>query len=147
MWTKLQLLYDHIINMFIYTCIYMQNGSQWHNDKGRAKTSSKKYTSRFIVTFVCERELETEQNCNILTPTLMAVSAVSFSFSRAAQPEARGLSFLLSAGFPYHIFSATSLDPNSIGGSKGPFGLVWPSLPHLVYNSNWSLTCLDWVIY
>ena len=38
--------------------------------------------------FYGERELETEQNCNILTPTLMAVSFVSFSFSRAAQPEA-----------------------------------------------------------
>ena len=29
----------------------------------------------------CERELETERNCNILTPTLMAISVVSFSFS------------------------------------------------------------------
>ena len=53
------------------------------------------------------------KDCNILTPTVMAVSVVSFSFSRAAQPEARGLSFLLSAGFLYHILSATSLDPNS----------------------------------
>ena len=43
-----------------------------------------KYTSPFIVWFACERELETEQNCNILTPTLMAISVVSFSFSRAA---------------------------------------------------------------
>ena len=31
--------------------------------------------------FACERELETEQNWNILTPTLMAVNVVSFSFS------------------------------------------------------------------
>ena len=30
---------------------------------------------------VCERELEVEQNCNILTPTLMAIS-LSFLFSR-----------------------------------------------------------------
>ncbi len=70
----------------------------------------------------------------------MAVSVVSFSFSRSAQPEARGLSFLLSAGFLYHILSLTSLVPNSltsnsIGGSEGPFGLVWLSLPHLVSNS------------
>ena len=36
---------------------------QWR----RAKTSLKKYTSHFIVRFVCERELKTEQNCNILT--------------------------------------------------------------------------------
>ena len=46
---------------------------------------------------MCERELETEQNCNILSPSLRAISVVSFSFSRAAQPEARGPSFLLSA--------------------------------------------------
>ena len=32
----------------------------------------------------CERELVTEQNCNILTPALMAISVVSFWFSRAA---------------------------------------------------------------
>ena len=32
--------------------------------------------------FYCERELETEQrDCNILTPTLMAISVVSFLFS------------------------------------------------------------------
>ena len=42
-------------------------------------------------------------------PTLMAISVVSFSFSRAAQPEARRPSFLLSAGFLYHILSPTGL--------------------------------------
>ena len=50
----------------------------------------KKYTSHFIWKgCVCERELETEQNSNILIPTLMAIS-VSFPLSRAAQPEAWG---------------------------------------------------------
>ena len=39
---------------------------------------------------MCERELVTEQNCNVLTPTLMAICVVSFSFSRVAQPEAWG---------------------------------------------------------
>ena len=39
----------------------------------------------------------------------MAVSVVSFLFSRAAQPEAQGLSFLLSAGFLYHNLSPTGL--------------------------------------
>ena len=38
----------------------------------------------------------------------MAVSVVSFSFSRAAQPEAQGSSFLLSAGLLYHILSSNS---------------------------------------
>ena len=59
--------------------------------------------------FYCERELETERNCNILTPTLMAISVVFFSFSRAAQLEARGPSSLLDAGFLYRIFSPTGL--------------------------------------
>ena len=78
-------------------------------------------TSHFIVRvrkgysrFYGERELETEQNCNILTPTLMAVSVESFSFSRAAQPEAQGLSSLLDDGFLYCILSPTGLQ-NSIG--------------------------------
>ena len=39
----------------------------------------------------------------------MAISVVSFSFSRAAQLEARGPSFLMSAGFLYHILSPTGL--------------------------------------
>ena len=109
-------------------------------------------TTHFIVRvrkgysrFACERKLETEQNCNILTPTLMAVSVVSFSFSRAAQPEARGLSSLLSDGFLYYILSPTGLQ-NSIGDPEGPFGRAWLSLPHLVSNSNCLTSCLDWVI-
>ena len=34
-----------------------------------------KYTFHFIERVVCERESETEQNCNILTPTLLALTA------------------------------------------------------------------------
>ena len=49
-------------------------------------------------------------NCNILTPTVMAVSVVSFSFSRAAQPEVQRPT-LLDYGFLYCILSATSLVP------------------------------------
>ena len=71
------------------------------------------------------------------------------SRSPDAQPEARGLNFLLSAGFLYHILSAMGLQnysgPQLIRGSKGPFGLVWPSLPHLVYNSNSDF--LSWLSY
>ena len=56
---------------------------------------------------MCEREFETEQNCNILTSTLMAIS-VSFPFSRVAQLEAWGPT-LLGAGFLYCILSPTGL--------------------------------------
>ena len=58
----------------------------------------------------------------------MAVSVVSFSFSRAAQQEAGWLSFLLSAGFIYHILSATSLDPNSSGAPRAPS--AWCGFPY-----------------
>ena len=44
----------------------------------------------------------------------MAVSVVSFSFSRAAQPEAQRPT-LLGNSFLYCILSASSLDPNSSG--------------------------------
>ena len=39
----------------------------------------------------------------------MTVNVVSFSFSRAAQSEARGPSFQVSADFLYHILSPTGL--------------------------------------
>ena len=79
----------------------------------------------------------------------MAVSVVSFSFSRAAQPEAQRPSSLLNDGFLYWILSATSLDPNSSDfqlnrGPEGPFGLVCLPLLHLV--SNWS-GFLSWLSY
>ena len=74
-----------------------------------------------FVTFACERELETEHNCNILTPTLMAVSIVSFLFSRAAQPEAQGSFCWLSLMHFISNFSGLQL-----------ISLAWLSLPHLV---------------
>ena len=43
------------------------------------------------------------------TPHSIHHNRVSFPFSWVAQPDARGPSFLLDAGFLYHIFSPTSL--------------------------------------
>ena len=60
----------------------------------------------------------------------MAVSFVSFSFSRDAQPEAQEPSSLLDDGFIYCILSPTGLQ-NSIRGPEGPFGRVWLSIPQL----------------
>ena len=127
------------IHIYIYT--------QHHKDTINKETSEdffiNKCTSYFICNvwkgytrFACERELETEQKLQNFEPTLMAVSVVSFSFSRTAQPEARGLTLL---AFSTTSYSATSLGPNSIG-SPSPFGLVWLSLPHLVYISVRALT-------
>ena len=78
-------------------------------------------------------------------PPLLWPSTLCLSRSPDAQPEALG-STLLGAGFLYCILSATSLDPNSIRVPRGPFGRVWLSLPHLVYNSVRSLTQLTWLL-
>ena len=56
---------------------------------------------------MCERQLETEQNCNILTPTLTTISVVSFSLSWCSTG---GPGAQLSAGFLYHILSPNSSD-------------------------------------
>ena len=126
----------------------MQNNSQRHNDKNRREKTSltNMYLSLYLWRLRCERELKTEQNCNILTPTLMAVSVVSFSFSMAAQPEAQKPT-LLGDGFLYCILSATSLDPNSSGAPRVP--LVWRGFPYHSYRqlfSNCNSSCLTSVL-
>ena len=78
------------------------------------------------------------RNCNILTPTLIAVNVVSFLFSWCSTrgPEAHSAGWWLSLLHLISIFSA----PQLIRASS-PFGLVWLSLPHLVYNSDSSSNC------
>ena len=83
-----------------------------------------------FVTFACERELETEQNCNILTPTLMAVSVVSFSFSRAAQSEAQRPTLL---GDLLHLISNFS-GPQLIRAPMAPS--AWRGFPYHILSSN-----------
>ena len=77
------------------------------------------------------------RNCNILTPTLMAVSVLSFLFSWCSTggPEAHSAGWWLSLLHLISIFS----EPQLIR-APSLFGLVWLSLPHLVYNSVRSLT-------
>ena len=73
--------------------------------------SLEKYTSHFIERVVSERELETEQNCNILNPTW------------AAQPGAWGPSLCWTCFSFHHLLSNLSeaLNSNcSIGGPEGP---------------------------
>ena len=74
-----------VVYSYADACINHNNDTIMTSDR----VLLEKYTSYFIERVVCERELETEQNCNILTPTLMAISVVSFMFSRVAQSEAR----------------------------------------------------------
>ena len=53
----------------------MHAESKRQHNKDKQHRSLEKYTFHFIERVVCERELETKQNCNILTPTLMAITA------------------------------------------------------------------------
>ena len=156
---------------------------QHHNDTRNKQTNKdffrKICTSHFIVRvrkgysrFYCERELETEQNGNILTPHsygrqrcvflvllmlnqrsggsafcwVLAFSTTSCHqrvFETTGGPEAPSAG----SGFPYHILSATSLDPNS-SGPQGPpppsFFTTSCLLTRL--NSNCLTSCLDWFI-
>ena len=86
--------------------------------------------------FYCERELETEQNCNILAPTLMAIGVVSFSFSRPAQPEACGPT-LLSAGFFFHILSPMGLVSKLVSKLTVFTELYNSSITHSISPHNW----------
>ena len=90
---------------------------------------------------MCEREFETEQNCNILTPTLLAITAF---LSRSPGLLNRGPGGPASLGAVSSILSPTCLIPNrSIGGLRTPSVGCWLSLPHLV--SNWSDLKTDWI--
>ena len=63
---------------------------------------------------MCERELETEQNCNILTPYSIGHNRLSFPFFWAAQPGARGPGGPASLGHvpQSSIFSQLIWSPN-----------------------------------
>ena len=75
----------------------------------------------------------------------MAVNVVSFSFSRCST----GCSVLTLLAFSTASYHQLVWSPNSLGVSEGPFGWVWLSLPHFVYNSVRSLTVwlLSWLSY
>ena len=62
------------INIFVVYSYADACRTQRHN-KDERHSSLEKYTSHFTERVVCERELKTEQNCNILTPTFMAITA------------------------------------------------------------------------
>ena len=96
--------------------------------------------------FACERELETEQNWNILTPTLC------FSRSPDAQPEALG-STLLGAGCWLSLLHLISIfsGPQFNQGTREPLrpGVAFPthisSISLQIY-CNWTRT-LSWLSY
>ena len=112
-----------------------------HNDD-TIKTSDTVLKKNILLTIfervVCERELETEQNCNILTPTPMAITVF---LSRSPGLLNRGPVGPSLSGTCSHssIFSPTRVISNcncSIGGLRAHSAGCWLSLRHHV--SNWS---------
>ena len=87
-----------------------------HNDDTIKTSDTEKYTSPFIERvrkgykrFYCVRGvLETEQNCNILTPHSYGHNSVSFPFSWAAQPGAWGPSLSGTCSSFQHLLSSWS---------------------------------------
>ena len=76
--------------------------------------------------------METEQNCNILTPNSYGHNSVSFPFTWAAQPGDWGPSLSGTwSSFQSLLFNCN----RSIGGLRDPSAGYWFSLPHLT--SNW----------
>ena len=57
-----------------YTSTYACR-TQRHNEDEWRSSFRKNIPLTLFERIVCERELETEQNCNILTPTLLAITA------------------------------------------------------------------------
>ena len=110
----------------------------------RRKTSEDSFRKNMYLSFYCNacvwEGAGDRTKTAIYWPPLLWPSALCLSRSPDAQSEAQEPSSLLDDGFLYCILSATSLDPNSIGGTEGPFGLEWLSLPHLANNSVRSLT-------
>ena len=111
-------------------------------------------TSHFIarvrkgcVGFYRERELETEHNWNILTLKLWP-SALSFSFSRAAQPEAQGplcwvMAFFI-ASYQHLLWTPTHQGPKPLWP-----GVAFPTTSCLqlyCLQLHWLVTQLSYII-
>ena len=89
----------------LYTHMQIHAEHNRHN-KDERHSSLEKYISHFIERVVCEKELETEQNCNILTPTLTAIT-MFLSRSPGLLNRGPGGQVSLGAGFLYRILSPT----------------------------------------
>ena len=110
------LLYNHDHYTYTYTYRNIFNPIRTGEDTSLEKNIPLTLFERVV----CERVFETEQNCNILTPTLMAITAF---LSRSPGLLNRGPGVPASLGHGPHssIFSPT--DYCSIGDREGP--LCW----------------------
>ena len=91
---------------------------------------------------MCERELETEQNCNILTPTIMATTAF-LSRSPGLLNRGPGGPASLGAGFLYRIFSPTA---TAQSGAWGPTLLGAGFLYRILSPTDWASCAPSYII-
>ena len=123
---------------------------QHHNDT-IIKTDSGRFLYKYMyLSFYCKGSKRVTQglrvreswrpnrNCNILTPTLMAVNVVSFSFSQGTTGGPGPICWMMA--FFTAFYQQLLWSPNSIGVPEGPFGRVWFYLATLVSVSNSTAT-------
>ena len=97
--------------------------------------------------FACERELETEQKLQYFDPhpygRQRCVFHVLLMLNRRPWVPLCWVMAFFAASYQQLLWTPTQ------SGAPSPFGLVWLSLPHLVYNSVRSLTVwlLSWLSY
>ena len=89
--------------------------------------------------FHCERELETEQKLQYFDPHSYGCQRCVFLIlqmlnRRPSSPALCWMMAFFTASYQQLLWTPTQ------SGAPSPFGLVWLSLPHLVYNSVQSLT-------
>ena len=119
-----------------------------HNDD-TIKTSDtvlRKYSSHFIESVVCERELETKQNCNILTLYSIGHNHVSFPFSWAAQPGTWGPSLSGCWFSLLHLFSNSSDLQTDYSGVWGLPLLGAGFLYRILSPTDWISCALSYII-
>ena len=142
--------YTNTWYIYIYICI------QNHNDDTIMKTSDsvlrKIYLSLYLKGLCMRGSWRPNRTATYWPPHFTGHNRVSFPFSWAAQPEARGPSSQLGAVFSTASFLQLFWSPNwLIGGLRAPSAGCWLYLPHLVSNwsglQNWlNFPCLSYII-
>ena len=140
------LLILFVILSSAFSSIYMQNHNDTINKQTQEDFSRKIFVPLTLFVrvrkdcagFYCERELETEQKLQYFDLHSYGRQRCVFLVLQMLNRRPRGLFCWVMAFFTasYQHLLWTPIQ----SGAPSPFGLVWLSLPHLVYNSVRSLT-------
>ena len=134
---------------YMVICRFMQNESQRHNDKGRAKTSLKKYLPltllqgfEKVIQGLCVRgSWRPNRNCNILTPHSYGRQCCVFLVLQMLNRRPRGplcwVMAFFTASYQHFLWTPIQQGPK-------PFrpGVAFP----ITSVSNWNSNCLDFCL-